>query len=96
MYAAEEGNANIVDMLIKAGADVNAKDSRKHTALMNAINPASDSLFLGTLELLLNANADIDAQSDSNYTALMYAASFGQKETMELLLSRGANPEHKK
>lgn len=47
MYASEDGNLGIVDLLIANGADVNAKDNNGWTALMFA--SFDDNLEVATL-----------------------------------------------
>lgn len=47
-------------------------------------------------EILLNHGADIEAQSDrTKDTALSLACSSGRYEVVDLLLTRGANKEHR-
>lgn len=57
-------------MLIKAGADVNAKDNSGNTALrIVAQNHKKD-----IVELLINAGADVNTRTSDGKTALMIAA----------------------
>jgi ankyrin repeat protein len=41
-------------------------------------------------EVLLEAGATVDARDKKNNTALHYAAGYGRKECVELLLKNGA------
>ena len=45
-----------VDVLLKAGADVNLRDERGYTALRNAVECSKDVV----IDLLLNAGADVN------------------------------------
>jgi ankyrin repeat protein len=53
---------------------------------------AFDAESTAIMERLLDAGADIDLQNDGGETALMYAAKYGRKEALRILLARGANP----
>jgi ankyrin repeat protein len=70
MHAANHGYAKMVQTLIAAGANVNAKDSFGATALMEA------ALYghLEVVELLLQAGADTKAQTNAGDKASDYAA----------------------
>ena len=83
-------HADVVDELIAAGANVNTANDAGVTPLMVAIafDPESTRMMRG----LLDAGAEIDEQDKGGLTALMYAARYGRKEAVTLLLARGANP----
>ena len=66
MKAAKEGNAEKVQELLAAGADVNAQDERGLTPLMWA----AGNSFQNTVQILLNAGADIDIKNNKGRTAL--------------------------
>jgi hypothetical protein len=85
-----ERHLQVIEELLRAGADVNAANRSGGTPLMTAI--AFDAKSTAILERLLDAGADIDAQNDGGMTALMYAAKYGRKEALRILLARGANP----
>jgi len=93
MYAAWAGDAEMVELLINAGADVNirAKHSKDETALM----VASEAGHPEIVELLIDAGADVDAVGDG-YTALVYAVEYGKLDVIKVLIEKGGadvNPE---
>jgi ankyrin repeat protein len=82
----------VVEELIRAGADVNAPNDAGITPLMTAIQHHDRSTPI--MRLLLDARAVVDQADDRGQTALMHAAKYGQKEAVVLLLERGADPTH--
>jgi ankyrin repeat protein len=72
IYSADKGNnIEIIDMLIKAGADINAKDKFGQTALIKAL--ANDRH--ATAKKLLEYSPDVNAVTINGNTALTFAAS---------------------
>jgi ankyrin repeat protein len=86
----QERHLEVVEELLRAGADANTANVAGGTPLMTAV--AFDDKGTAILERLLDAGADIDAQNNGGETALMYAAKYGRKEALHILLARGANP----
>jgi ankyrin repeat protein len=72
MVAALAGNADIVRMLVAAGADVNAQDKSKGglTALMVAALAGNADIA----KMLIAAGADVNAKRTNGVTVLMAAA----------------------
>jgi ankyrin repeat protein len=90
MKAAAKGHAQVVELLLAHGAEVNAVDKGGYSALMVA---AADG-HAASVHLLLDHGADPDLQDGSlGWTALIWAAKEGQLETVELLLAGGASPQ---
>ena len=72
--AAMKAPVEVSEELIKAGADVNAKDSDGYTALMEAVRYSeSDPGRLDLIKALLAHKADVNAKDKTNMTALMLA-----------------------
>ena len=89
IYAAVENpNPEVVSVLSKAGADVNAKDKDGWTALMAA---AAKNPEPGVVSALLEAGADIQGKNDAGWTALMAAAHNSNPDVTATLLEAGAN-----
>nr|XP_060643911.1 kinase D-interacting substrate of 220 kDa isoform X5 [Anolis sagrei ordinatus] len=88
MIAAEQGNLEIVQELIKKGANCNLEDSDNWTALISA---AKEGHFAIVSELL-NCNVNMEHRDMGGWTALMWACYKGRTEVAEVLLERGANP----
>lgn len=87
MLAADGGHLDIVNALIKAGADINAKDQYGWTALIWAGGASNPEI----IEALLRAGADVNARSFGGETALMRAAERGSEENLRVLLKNGAD-----
>jgi ankyrin repeat protein len=83
------GRLNIVHVLLKSGANVDAiskngeRLSPLHSALANPNNAA-------IAEILLDAGADPNAVQEQGYTPLHYAAYNGLERVVRMLLSRSA------
>ena len=87
MYAVVYGDAALLGQLLKKGADPNARNDAKATALMWA------ATSLEKTRLLLAHGADVNARSDDLRTPLMIAAGKpGGTAIVKLLLDRGADP----
>ncbi len=84
--AAEIGDVGKIKLLIKAGANVNARNRAGWTALMVAANYGQ----IAVSKLLIENGADVQAQHLTGLTALMAAADYGQAGLVELLIEKGA------
>src|SRR5260370_2565955 len=83
LMMAPTSSPEAVQLLIDAGANVNARDGRGMTPLMFAA--ASDKPDLAILRILLSSGADQDVQSALHERARDWAAKFNQPEVMKLL-----------
>merc|ERR1719310_1343396 len=86
--AAWAGDLATLKRLVEEGVDLEAKDDRGWTALMNAALQGK----LDCLELLIAKGAKLDATRSSG-TALMVAAGSGKLDCLKLLIAKGANLE---
>ncbi|MGO9572606.1 MAG: ankyrin repeat domain-containing protein [Desulfomonilaceae bacterium] len=84
----------IADLLLKHGADVNARDGQGATLLILTTHSGRD-YPLNWIRFLLNNGATVNAQRKDGRTALMGACSWKRTDVVELLLERGANPNVK-
>lgn len=101
--AAELGHSGAIHILVKLGADINAADDSGNTALMAATLRG----YRSVAQTLLDRGADLELINGRGRTALMQAAthrdnndrmhqmSQRKKETVKLLLDRGARTEPK-
>uniref|UniRef100_A0A3B4UT03 Kinase D-interacting substrate 220b n=1 Tax=Seriola dumerili TaxID=41447 RepID=A0A3B4UT03_SERDU len=88
MLAAEQGSLEIVQELIRRGADVNLDDVDCWSALISAAKEG----HVEVVKELLENSAYIEHRDMGGWTALMWAAYKGRVEVTELLLEHGANP----
>ncbi|MBI3210650.1 MAG: ankyrin repeat domain-containing protein [Candidatus Solibacter usitatus] len=90
MYAVLYSDAEAVRLLLRSGADPNARNEAGATALMWAVTD------LEKTRLLLAGGADVNARSSDGRTPLMIAARrSGGKDVVKLLLEKGANASAK-
>jgi uncharacterized protein len=87
MYAAANGDLELVRALIKAGADVKAKNQFGTSALTEAAIIGSAPI----IETLLKAGADPNFKTPNGETPLMAAARTGKIDAAKALLAAGAD-----
>ncbi|KAF2220404.1 hypothetical protein BDZ85DRAFT_275525 [Elsinoe ampelina] len=87
MSAADLGHVSTTELLLRAGADIDARDN------VNALFAAALSDHLDVIQLLLDRGADIDAKAgcgDENFmTSIYHALAEGHVEIAQLLFDRG-------
>ncbi|XP_017331350.1 kinase D-interacting substrate of 220 kDa B isoform X3 [Ictalurus punctatus] len=88
MLAAEQGSVEIVQELIRRGANVELDDVDCWTALISA----SKEGHVEVVKELLANNANLEHRDMGGWTALMWGAYKGRVEVVRLLLEKGANP----
>jgi ankyrin repeat protein len=92
MIAATYGQSEAAEILIDAGAEVNAVNYGGMTALMFSMLRTSN---IETVRLLIKAKADVNASftrsTSDGMTSLMLAAGSGQEETVGILIEAGAD-----
>jgi ankyrin repeat protein len=82
--AARDDDADILQSLLDAGADINAKDTAGYTALMWAAGLGHTD----TVKLLLDHGADVHIENNYKNTALGLAV---EEEVINLLSQAGAH-----
>ncbi|MDE7227498.1 MAG: ankyrin repeat domain-containing protein [Treponemataceae bacterium] len=85
---ASESNKDIMELIIKSGADINAKSDNTEPLLIYA---AEKKGWKDIIELLIKAGADINTKGYHGQTALINAAYKGHKDTAEVLIKAGAD-----
>lgn len=92
--------ANIIEVLLEAGASVEGCNAHGVTALMEAASAESTrttdkgkAKMLETIELLIARGADVNAVDCDGESALFKAAQEGCEKSVKLLLNRGADPK---
>ena len=84
-------SAELVQVLVQAGADVNARNKTGQTPLLLSIYSTPLGLRLGSVNALLHANANPNISDNNGETPLMAAAKVGDTEVARELLNFGAN-----
>lgn len=86
--AAASGSLEMIHALLKAGADVNARDIRGVTPLIFAV--ATDYSSPRVIQALLQNGADVNARDKTGETALDWAEKFGNPQVIAALNQAGA------
>jgi len=86
--AAPYCNADVMKLLVDAGAKVNVDDSRGMTPLMLAVSSEHQDAAL--VRLLLKSGADPNARSKTGETVLDWARKYGDPAVLETLQKAGA------
>jgi ankyrin repeat protein len=87
MWAARNGQADLVNLLIDSGANMNAITKDGWTALVHAI----DNKHVETAQLLLERGADPNLTEDGCSPALPTAAGYGFVDLVRTILDRSNN-----
>jgi ankyrin repeat protein len=89
--ASTNGSERCVELLLEAGAQLEARDWAGWTSLYWA----SCHNHPAVVSLLLAAGAQVDSATDIGWTPLVTAANHGYSEVVRLLLEAGANRDHR-
>lgn len=90
-YAITQGREDLVEILLNAGARINAVDDFNKTPLMYGIETKNLSL----IELLLTKKPNLDARGPRQRTPLHYAVFTGDPKIVKMLLNYNAKPNMK-
>lgn len=91
--ASAKGHVNIVELLLKNGADINAKEKRGWTPIMAAVQNENNA---SVVQILLKHEATVNDKSNYGITALIIASSKESNiEVVKMLLEKGADIEAK-
>jgi hypothetical protein len=87
--AAAKGDVPLIERWIRAGANLNSRDSNRRTPLMVAVY----ARHTAAAETLIKAGADVNAFDHARYDALTIAAVINDAAMLKLLLASGANAQ---
>jgi len=90
-YATENGNRDMISVLLSAGAGPNAVNTLGETPLMHLRQNSTADLVRD----LLSAGAEVNARDESGSTPLIRLAAFGSFEVVKQLLDAGAKIDAK-
>jgi len=88
MTAADSEGLEMLELLLKEGANLEAKNNSGDTALMEIAKRSHPV----SVKFLINNGANVNARGPLGHTALIYAAYNGMVENIRLLLAAGADP----
>jgi len=91
--AAVNGFADMIEILLSCGADIEAKDSNERTPL---IYGASRKENFASVLLLVKKGADCTARGRTGTTAMHEAAKADSQKMVSLLLKEGAEAENER
>uniref|UniRef100_A0A9I3K5E5 Uncharacterized protein n=1 Tax=Anopheles maculatus TaxID=74869 RepID=A0A9I3K5E5_9DIPT len=91
----EEPNLDVVERLLKRGANVNSRDNRGRNTLLALVCSFRSAQWYGhslkSIELLLDHGAEISVQDENGNSALHLAFSGMHLDLAQLLIARGAD-----
>ena len=90
VYAARVSSADVVEVMVKHGADVNTPCRDKSTALLHAAAFGN----LAVIKRLMALGADSKIEDARGANALFYTTYFGNEPAFKLLLDAGVPPPH--
>ncbi|KAK9770252.1 putative Heterokaryon incompatibility domain-containing protein [Seiridium cardinale] len=84
--AAREGNINLVNLLLKNGASIEAKGP----GLQSPLSCAAKNGHVPVVQLLIDNGADMNSQDENGDTPLSIAAGYGHRAIVSLFSTQGA------
>ena len=91
IVAARMGDDDLVGWLLRHGAAVDGRSSKRDTALLATVRREGPESRMDTLRVLIKANADVNAWNKSGVTPLIAAAHKSLDGIIEELLLAGAD-----
>ncbi|MGE8078541.1 ankyrin repeat domain-containing protein [Peribacillus loiseleuriae] len=88
LQATERGETGSIRKLIKEGANINAQDSNRRTAIMIATYYND----VEAAKILIDAGADVNIQDNLKNTPFLYAGAEGYLDILKLTIQAGADP----
>ncbi|KAJ5720553.1 uncharacterized protein N7483_008487 [Penicillium malachiteum] len=85
-WAAKHGHSDVVELLLEAGAEIDARAHHQRTPLLLAAKKGHSDV----VKVLLEAGAEVDARDHYQGTPLSYSAGQGYSDMVKLLLETGA------
>jgi ankyrin repeat protein len=86
-FAAEKGHRRVVEILLAAGADIDAPNASQYTPLHYAVFGGQSAMC----ELLIEKGANVDARNKFELTPLFVAAERGNLEAAKIFVAHGAD-----
>ncbi|CAH0028151.1 unnamed protein product [Clonostachys rhizophaga] len=86
-WAAKDGRAEYIELLLEKGFDIDVKDDYGDTALSEASRMGHE----GIVRLLLEKKADVNSTSEDGSTPLISASMRGQDSLVKLFIENGAD-----
>jgi len=87
LFAAANGQTDVVRALVSAGADVNTQRNNGSSAL----GVASEKGYIDVVNILLDNGAQVESRDNSGRTSLWFSAFGGQTKVIDLLIGGGAD-----
>jgi ankyrin repeat protein len=88
LRAVDDGKPDLVEELVKAGANMEARDEHGSTPLMRACMHGNTDM----VRQLIRLGADVQACDDHGGSPLLFASLDGDAEAVAALLEKGAHP----
>ncbi|XP_060574718.1 uncharacterized protein LOC132732332 [Ruditapes philippinarum] len=86
-YASHLGCTNIVETLVRSGADINAQSEKKETALHFASRNGHEKI----VEILIKRGVELNIQDEEGYSAIILAAELYTNGCLNALIRAGAD-----